>query len=656
MKLTFLFPLLGLAVGIYIGNLLIPGYSFPAIAIGLAIILWCFLHIKSKNPLLSLRYSRFHSLWITIFFIGIGALDFQINSRPSLNTDIDGEKTIFTAEIIETSALASGDRIYVKVLSMKDSQSNSIDFQNFKLMVKTDGFCGSKGDIIQFEAIPHLINGNSKWNENFIKSLNNKGIFYRADVHSDKIDKTGRNNSLLIKLSDIRDNLTVLIEKSSLSRPAAEFIISILLGNRSLLSEEEKNSFSAAGVAHILALSGLHVGIIFSLFLIILFPVSLFGYKNLRKILAILFVWVYVFISGAAPSTIRAAIMATFIVLAFILQRRNSALNALLASVFIILLFDPYSMWSVGLQLSFLSVLAILLFGEKLNPIDRHIHRRLYNFVNLILITLIASFSTWILVAYYFKTVPLLFLPSNLILLPLLPVFIITSFIYVIFLSLGIDLNFLSYFLDQFYLGIANITGIFGNSSSSLNLGISETALFLWILAVIALGIYLNSHKRINKRLYSSIAGICCVASVLLIITYKDLQPAFTLRFQHDFTTLEASVITDGKASRIVFPRNSVSSSSFENFVIYAIDAPIRYEDFQEKLNSISDFNAFLFVGPGSDLTQIARLAEENNFNQIVLHSNIGSRIKEKFLDQLNPELHDIVYSLRDMGSLELSL
>ena len=88
--------------------------------------------------------------------------------------------------------------------------------------------------------------------------------------------------------------------------------------------------------------------------------------------------------------------------------KRNAG-NALLAACLVILLMDPSAVYDVGLQLSFLSVASILLFVSQLNPINRHLHPRLHLITSSILVSLVATLSTWVLVSYYFKRIPILF-------------------------------------------------------------------------------------------------------------------------------------------------------------------------------------------------------------------------------------------------------
>lgn len=274
-----------------------------------------------------------------------------------------------------------------------------------------------------------------------------------------------------------------------------------------MLDPNVRQTLTSAGMAHILALSGLHVAIVLSIFLFLLFPLNFFGHRKIRMICAIILIWGYVVLTGNALSTCRAAIMASFIVLAFITERKNSSFNALLASVLFIIIINPLSLWNVGLQLSFLCVASIIIFVNRLNPVNRHTHPYLYSIINAVLITILCTFTSWVLVAYYFGNVPLMFLSTNLLLLPFLPIFIFFGFFYTMALTLGIDLHFLTKILDlyhDFFVGAANFLSDSG--SSTINLNIPPLTIIIWFLGVTLFASLLHCHRLRYKKFIGVIA------------------------------------------------------------------------------------------------------------------------------------------------------
>jgi competence protein ComEC len=154
----------------------------------------------------------------------------------------------------------------------------------------------------------------------------------------------------------------------------AALMIGLLLGDRGLIDEETMEDFRTAGIMHILAVSGLHAGIIL---LIVFMPLERLRYP-LRAGIALLGLWFFAAMTGLAPPVVRAALMSSLFLGGVVLQRRSDAVNALAAAALIILLADPTALLGLSFQLSFTAVLGILLFHEHiqnalLRPLPRHL-------------------------------------------------------------------------------------------------------------------------------------------------------------------------------------------------------------------------------------------------------------------------------------------
>ena len=148
------------------------------------------------------------------------------------------------------------------------------------------------------------------------------------------------------------------------------FITALTLGYKSNLSNDLQEAFRASGTAHVLAVSGLHVGIIY-LILNVLFSFSGGSGKNVisKQLLIILFLWGYAFLIGLSVSVVRAAIMLSIFCLGRAFHRQGFSYNSLAAAAFFILVFNPLSFFEAGFQMSFLSVFAILFFKPKLDTL-----------------------------------------------------------------------------------------------------------------------------------------------------------------------------------------------------------------------------------------------------------------------------------------------
>lgn len=650
--LSILYPLIGLVAGIYISNEWMPGFSLPLICIGLCVLVWLVLNILLKKPFGSLRFSKLHLIWIIFLFAGIGSLDFETRCRPVLKLDETSNLVFNRGIVISANSKTDGDIFKLKLISCESETGEPVNFRNIKILLKTDGLCAHPGDILEFYGKPVCLNPSSLYD----KRLIHEGISYKIAQKWDNIRIKDSKPSIFYSFLHIRDNLSIKIEKSSLSNEAKGFLISLLLGDKSFLSKNNRATLNSAGLGHMLALSGLHVGILYLILYYLLFPLSLAGYPNLHKIAVILMIWGYVLFTGVSPSTVRAAIMATLLVVAYMVQRKNSAVNSLFVAIFIILIIDPYSLWNIGLQLSFISVASILFFSERLNPFNRHFHNQWFNISATILISLIATISTSMLTAYYFGSLPLLFLPSNLILLPLLPFFIGATLIYLVPLVFGFDMTWLAKILSVFQDFFVKASGLLSaNGKYTFNLNVDEKIVIFWLLAILSFSIALYSTRKHWKRL-STLTGFVLIAVVFAMVLRFEEEPSIRLSFKHSFTKMTANIIRGGNSFNLTFPRRTISRTAFDDTEIIAIDNAIHPDSLESIRFGNNDLKRFLIVGSKADMSQISMLAEEGSFERIILHSNIGSKMTAGIIENVKPENREKIYSLRENGSLEVDL
>ena len=194
----------------------------------------------------------------------------------------------------------------------------------------------------------------------------------------------------------------------------------LLIGYRDDLDRDLVQAYSNTGVVHIIAISGLHLGMIYGLLILLFKPFKRQRWLVFVKPITIVVVlWGFTFIAGAAPSILRSAVMFTFIVLGEGLGKRSSIYNTLAASALTILLFNPFSLWDVGFQLSYAAVLSIILFSKHIEHWFYFKNKLLKLFWNLNAVTLSAQILTLPIILYHFHQFPTLFFITNLVAVPL---------------------------------------------------------------------------------------------------------------------------------------------------------------------------------------------------------------------------------------------
>jgi competence protein ComEC len=189
----------------------------------------------------------------------------------------------------------------------------------------------------------------------------------------------------------------------------------LVLGIRQSLDTELLEAYSAAGAVHVLAVSGMHVGLIFSLLQFLLGSIR----KNRRFVhlyffLALLAIWFFGMVTAFSPSVLRAVVMCSVVLLGDWLGKKGNLYNSLGFTAFILLLFAPYMVMQVGFQLSFLAVLGIVFFQPKLASLFRPKTLLAQAIWNITTVSIAAQLATFPLTLYYFQQFPVYFLLANL--------------------------------------------------------------------------------------------------------------------------------------------------------------------------------------------------------------------------------------------------
>ena len=230
------------------------------------------------------------------------------------------------------------------------------------------------------------------------------------------------NVSLQMRALALRDDIVKMYERLGFEGNALSLLAAFSVGEKRGFSQELKEVYSDAGVSHLLALSGLHLGLFYMV------VVTLLGFAGgsrkwciARELLALLLLWVFAFVAGLTPSIVRAAVLFSLVSVGRCLRRDSSSLNSLAFAAMVMLLFSPRLLFDISFQLSFSAVLAIILLTPWLRELLGCNKRgRLYrSLVSLLAVSFSAQVGVLPFVWYYFGTFPLYFLFANLLLVPL---------------------------------------------------------------------------------------------------------------------------------------------------------------------------------------------------------------------------------------------
>lgn len=229
-----------------------------------------------------------------------------------------------------------------------------------------------------------------------------------------------KQNTLTKFLINTRNSVLSIFRKWVPGQKETGVAEALLIGYRDDLDKDLVQSYSNTGVVHIIAISGLHLGMIYGLLVLLLKPFRKQKWIHVARPLIILLVlWGFSLLAGAAASILRSAVMFSFIVMGESLGRRTNIYNTLAASAFCLLVFNPYFFWDVGFQLSYAAVLSIVLFMKPIYRLVYFENKLLNTIWQLNAVTLSAQVLTLPLILYYFHQFPNLFLFTNFVAVPL---------------------------------------------------------------------------------------------------------------------------------------------------------------------------------------------------------------------------------------------
>ena len=320
----------------------------------------------------------------------------------------------------------------------------------------------------------------------------------------------------------VRQTINFKLQNYDFTSDEMAVINALLLGQRHDISKELYSDYANAGAIHILAISGLHVGIILFMLKFLLGFLPKFKHDLIIKTVIILtLLWSYAIIAGLSPSVMRATTMFSAIAIGMYLKRPYNIYNTLAISAFILLLFKPMFLFEVGFQLSYLAVIGIV----AINPLLYEHLKTKYSLPNKMLMYLTVSISAQLgvlpLSFFYFHQFPGLFWLTNVVIIPILGVILGYGFFVFILALFNVSNNF----LISFFGDIINWMNLFFKWTASQDLFIINNISINWLL-VIGLYFIIISFTRLfmiktYKRLIYALISICIFQTLIFGTKFK---------------------------------------------------------------------------------------------------------------------------------------
>lgn len=437
----------------------------------------------------------------------------------------------------------------------------------------------------------------------------------------------------LTGIMKLRMSIISELKKSIKNKDDMAIAAALLVGYKTELSDEVRLSFVSTGAMHVLAVSGLHVGIIFMVFSLLTKFLKRLKYGKLIFVLINLFLlWTYAILTGFSPSVLRATTMFSFVLIGLNVGRIPNIYSSLYTSLFILLLFNPLMISQVGFQLSYAAVIGIV----ALQP-------RIYQLINikkiwlldkiwsLTAVSLAAQLITFPLGLFYFTQFPVYFLISNLVVIPAATLIMYAGFAFLITIPIGIDfiinvfsfiLNLLLHILHKSVTIIQNWpNGIIDEVYISLIMTV-----FLYLFTAILI-VFLIQRQR-KYLFYLSIVSFFIVIGFLSWNINNKLESKTIV-----YSVKNQNLIGFYSGGKIVFWGDSIILNDFEN---------LKYNTFRDvwKYGQKADNIIKVVIGEdfsNKDLTINDNYALFNN-TSFVISENIlvknfkGKKFKADFL------------------------
>ena len=385
------------------------------------------------NKRIKLKDIIFNFLVFIIFAsLGYGITEIKIDKLQKYN-----DSGIFLVQTIESPQVKNTSvKLTCKLIAKKDS-SNFSKLNNEKviLFLKNDSnyLPPNYNDFIIIKAnIKQIDSPKNPEQFNYKKYLYYKDILNGAYVKQGAwrvIENKGF--SIYRFANDIRNLLISKLSLFNINGKNKAIISAISLGKRDDIDSYTNEQFSNAGVMHILAVSGMHVGIVFLILISIFKPfMRLKKGKVIIYISIVIILWIYALITGLTPSVVRAVLMFSLVSIGKAFDKSHNVYNTIFASAFILLLIDPFYIFQVGFQLSYLAVIGIIFFQPKIASLIKTNNRLFNYFWGIVSVSLAAQLATAPITLLYFHKFPVYFLISNIAVMLNVSVILIVSFVF----------------------------------------------------------------------------------------------------------------------------------------------------------------------------------------------------------------------------------
>lgn len=369
--------------------------------------------------------------------------------------------------------------------------------------------------------------------------MKHKSVYHQVFLNNKNTLVLPSEKSLYGVANRIRQRINVTLKEYNVSKDNLSILNALFLGQRQDISKETYKSFTSSGAIHILAISGLHIGLLLLLLQFCFKPLIYFKHGKLAvSIIIILLLWTYAFIVGMSASVIRAVTMFSLVTIAIYSDRITNTYNTLVISAFFLLLFHPFYVFDIGFQMSYAAVFAIVGIKPQFDKLWQPKFYITRKFWDVFSVTIAAQLGVLPLSLFYFHQFPGLFFISNLVIIPLLGFLLGIGIVALVFAYFGWIPQML---FDVFNNAISLLLSFVEQISSKEDFlwrQISFNELNLISSYVFIIGLVLFWKSYTYKRLVFFLSSILCIQVSLLANKWHYQKKSFIVFNQYKTTLI----------------------------------------------------------------------------------------------------------------------
>ena len=418
------FPLIGVTISFIIGIILqeYAAFSLSILFCGILVsaILFGFAWYKNHNALIQNT-----SFGIATYFLSatLGMLTYFVHVDKNAANHYS-KQTFETTNAIKgviQTALKPNERYVKYVLEINGFNTKIASGKILLYVPKQSKIVLQSGTEISInESIYPIPKAYNPYQFDYANYLEKQNIGHQIYLNNSSIKIIKQHQNFNYYIEKLRNALSDSFAIHHFDAKTKAIIDALLLGQRVAIDKATITDYSNAGVIHILAISGLHISILYIFLVFLLKPLRSFRFGKEIELLSVLFVlWLFAFLTGLPASVTRAVTLFSFISVGTYFNQSKAIYNAMATSALLILLFSPNAIFDIGFQLSYAAVLSIVLFQPFYKKFHVTQNKIALYFIDMMAVSMAAQIGVLPLSLYYFNQMPLLFLLANLVIIPL---------------------------------------------------------------------------------------------------------------------------------------------------------------------------------------------------------------------------------------------